>query len=105
MYLPRAIYDVGTISSRFSGLLPRCKHIEPEVLDLIGIGSRRGISVEIRSTGAPQQGDDGPAPGHGPNGVLPLEGGWLFRSARLGRSQATHARTIDGALNSDLTCV
>jgi hypothetical protein len=44
-------------------------------------------------------------PDMGQTVFFPLEGGWLFCSARLRRGSAAHARAIDGALNSNLACV
>src|SRR5215210_6322605 len=82
---------------RVDGVLHGREPTEPKVLDFVGLG-RRGILAEVRPTEAPQQGDDGPDPGHGADRVLAVRGGWVFRPAELGRGQTTHARAIDGRL-------
>jgi hypothetical protein len=86
---------------RVNRVCSRRERTETGLLDLIRMG-RRGILKAIRPTEASQQGDDGPAPGHGSDGVPPVQGGRVLDPAGLGRHQATHARAIDGSLISDL---
>jgi hypothetical protein len=79
---------------RVDRILPARERTKPRVLDPVRVG-RRGILAEVRPAEPPRQGDGGPAPGYGPDGVLPVQCGWVLDPAGLGRYQATYARTID----------